>query len=479
MNLGQVYTKREVADLMVSLFDLPSKSHVLDPCFGGGVFINSLFDNTDFLINAIEIDSQSFSCFKNIDESRLTLSCSNFFEHTDSEYDGIIMNPPYVRQEEIDLMEDIGISKSKLRTTCSAFNVPQKSNLYVYFILHAINLLKKGGELVVIFPYAWKKSTIAPFLETVFDSLGFIQKDITVIGNPFEGIPLVDVCILKFVKGGKGDTEKMFFDTNTSCLKKDAQPDVKVEPTDYTVPLKSICIIKRGLTTFHNAMFINPPLILSDYFYPIVSSPKNIYGLTTKEAKTDNLLLFPKSDTLHEDAISYINLYTQQILKEKKPSTLYNKIFTEKYWFSIPKQNPADIIFPYIIRNQPRFILNNGEFVARDNFYLLYNNKHNLILIALLNNYYVYSQLELRGKNYGNGLLKIQKYDLDSIQVVDPIRIENRTRLLLASLSEKLLEKPDNSLIGQITKVLEPYYNNPNISEIYFRLKSNRLNYEC
>lgn len=479
MNLGQVYTKREVADLMVSLFDLPSKSRVLDPCFGGGVFINSLYDNTDFIIDAIEIDSHSFNSFKHKGGSRLNLYCSNFFNHTVAEYDGIIMNPPYVRQEEIDLMEGIGVSKSKLRARCAAFNIPQKSNLYVYFILYAITLLKEGGELVVIFPYSWKKSTIAPFLNIVFDSLGFIQKDITVAGNPFEGVPLVDVCILKFIKGRHGTTEKLLFDVNASCLTKDVPSDARIEPTEYTVPLKSICMIKRGLTTFHNSMFINPPATLSDYFCPIVSSPKSVPQMTTKEARTDNLLLLPKSDTLNGEAISYIELFRQQILKDRKPSTLCNKISTEKYWYSLAKQEPAEIIFPYIIRRQPCFILNDGQYIARDNFYLLYNKKYSMVLIALLNNYYVYSQLEVKGKNYGNGLLKIQKYDVDSIQVVDPSHLEEHTMSKLTSLAGKLIERQSDSIIEQITKELDPYYNNPNISEIYFNLKSERLKYEC
>lgn len=478
MNLGQVYTKREVADLMVGLLDLPSKSRVLDPCFGGGVFVNSLYDNTDFQIDAIEIDSNSFNSFEKEDKSRLKLSCSNFFDHNEHGYDGIIMNPPYVRQEEIDLMKDIGVSKSKLRSACSAFNVPQKSNLYVYFILHAITLLKTGGELVVIFPYAWKKSTIAPFLETVFSSLGYIQKDITVIGNPFDGVPLVDVCILKFVKGHTGETIKLSFDANTSSLKNETSPDINIEPTEFTVPLKSLCRIRRGLTTFHNAMFINPPLTLSDYFCPIVSSPKDITGLTTKEASTDNLLLLPNSDILQEEATTYIELYKRQILKDKRPSTLYNKILTEKYWYSLVCQKPADIIFPYIIRNQPCFILNDGRHVARDNFYLLYNAQNSVMLIALLNNYYVYSQLELKGKNYGNGLLKIQKYDVDSLQVVNPSCIDDNTKSLLVTLAERLLKKPSSDIIAQITKELEPYYNNHNISEIYFRLKGKRLKHE-
>ena len=470
MNLGQIYTKQNVAEFMVSLFDLPSKSHILDPCFGGGVFVNALYNLSDYSIDAIEIDPQSFCSLEDKDRYRLNLFCSNFFAHSFTGYDGIIMNPPYVRQEEIDLMKPLGISKDYLRTICSDYHVPSKSNLYVYFVLHSISLLKNGGELVVIFPNAWKNSTLAPFLNSVFNAKGYIQKDIAVKGNPFEGSPMVDVCILKFIKGKSGETKSYILDANSLTLEEMYASNQTPYSSEFTVPLKSVCKIKRGLT-----MFINAPASLSEYFTPIISSPKNIFGLTTKSAICDSLLLLPKSDRLSAVVKSYLTLYKNQILKEKKPSTLYQRICTEDFWYSLPIQNPGNIIFPYIIRHQPCFILNDGKFIARDNFYILYHSINDLLLIALLNNYYIYSQLESKGKTYGNGLLKIQKYDVDALEIVNPTIIDSDVSTYLISLAKSLLETPSNEIVTDITSALDPYYRTSNIAETYFQLKSKRL----
>lgn len=475
MNLGQVYTKKTVAEYMVSLFDLPSKSLVLDPCFGGGVFVNALYDNSDYSIDAIEIDSKSFCALRNKDRYRLNLFCSDFFSHTFSEYDGVIMNPPYVRQEEIDLMVPLGISKDYLRSICVDYNIPSKSNLYVYFILHAISLLKMGGQLVVIFPNSWKKSTIAPFLTSVFNTQGYIQKDITVKGNPFDGSPMVDVCILKFVKGRSGNTESYILDAESLRLEKLPTNNFDSCITEFTIPLNSVCKVKRGLTTFFNDMFVNAPNFLSEYFIPIISSPKDISGLSTKSAMCDNLLQLPNSENISKEAKSYLSLYKSQILRDKKPATLYKKICTDTFWYSLPKQTPGNIIFPYIIRHQPCFILNDGLYIARDNFYVLYYSMNNLLLIALLNNYYIYSQLEIKGKTYGNGLLKIQKYDVDALEIVNPNYIDSKTSDKLVSLAQNLLESPSNELIAKITSALEPFYFISNIEETYFKLKSERL----
>lgn len=78
MNLGQVYTRRCVADFMVGLLDIPAGSRVLDPCFGKGVFIESLCDKTGYAIDGIEIDTESFHSVRNTDTGRVTLLLKNF-----------------------------------------------------------------------------------------------------------------------------------------------------------------------------------------------------------------------------------------------------------------------------------------------------------------------------------------------------------------------------------------------------------------
>ena len=61
INLGQVFTPKIVADYMVDLFTIEEDSRVLDPCFGKGVFINSLLERTSFKIDGIELDERLFN----------------------------------------------------------------------------------------------------------------------------------------------------------------------------------------------------------------------------------------------------------------------------------------------------------------------------------------------------------------------------------------------------------------------------------
>lgn len=56
------------------------------------------------------------------------------------------MNPPYIRQEKIDDLEKLGITKNKLRKNKIYEQLPSTANMYMYFIFKALDLLKVDGE---------------------------------------------------------------------------------------------------------------------------------------------------------------------------------------------------------------------------------------------------------------------------------------------------------------------------------------------
>jgi predicted RNA methylase len=477
MNLGQVYTKSAIADFMVSLFSLPENSHVLDPCFGGGVFIKSLLTYTSFFVDAIEIDTKSFCLFENKNLYRnLNLFCGSFFDHKCGNYDGIIMNPPYVRQEEIDLMSSLGVSKASLRAACNDINIPSKANLYVYFILHAISQLKDGGEMIVIFPNSWQNSTVGDFIYASFSKAGYIQKFIKVNGNPFDGDPIVDVCIIKFIKSRKGETEYTSINAESANIEEFSEENAELHlDLSNLIRLDAVCVAKRGLTTFYNKLFVNPPISDTSYLQNIISSPKNLSGNSTKGAKLDSILIIPQNSNVSGELLDYLNYYKDKILSDKKPLTLYNRINQSKYWYCLTPQKTGDIIFPYIIRYSPSFIINDGDYMARDNFYILSSDINKYLLISLLNNYYIYSQLESTGKNYGNGILKIQKYDIDSLLLVNPNNIDENTKKILTTLGKQYISDANSNVLDQISSTLEKYYGKHNIKNFYTSKMTNRL----
>ena len=475
MNLGQVYTKPAVADFMVRLFTITGKARVLDPCFGRGVFVKSLLANTEFVVDGVEIDGASYAGFDNPDERRCRLMNCDFFDIEET-FDGIIMNPPYVRQEELDKLASLGVTKQKLQSACWMMNISTKANLYMYFILRAILLLREGGELIAIFPNSWTNTPVGRQFSEQMKLHGSITDFINVEGEAFEGSPMVDVCILKYVKGIRGKTNYQTMRiTQDDNLLIETVEQQKNEASDNLVRLRSVANIRRGITTGANKFFVNPPLFTQTHVVNILSSPKDFTGYTTKHCRQDKLLAIKSGDNLSEEEDTYLENSANVIVKECKPLTLKSLIDEGQPWYYITVPETAQIVFSYIVRNNLKFVLNEEKCNVRDNFYMISSRNDSLLLMALLNNYYVYKQLENLGKSYGKGLLKLQKYDIDEIKIPHPETIQEEDKGKLIQLTKELVKSSDECHIDAITNLLAPYYGYNSVKEQYIELKSKRL----
>lgn len=445
--LGTVYTKYIVADYMVSLFTLKKECSILDPCFGKGVFINALLKRGYHNISGCEFDINSFNFTKKIFGSYVKLFKGDFLFFDDNvKFDGIIMNPPYIRQEKID-----SDSSKKSKTLLLKQNIyrglSSKSNYYMYFIIKALNLLRSGGELIIICPNNWIKSvTGKTFLNNV-EKLGKIVKIISVYGEPFELNVLVDVDI--FVIKKTNQTEECVY-KNLYIYQDTVQETDKglcryINP--FSISFLNYAECRRGLTTGMNSMFINPsiPEDRLNRMPDIISSPKNIKGYNTKNSHRDKLFIFNENDKVSTDYVDYMG---KKILENKKPMSIYKKILKDPYtmeWSKLELLQPGSIIFSYIIRHNIKFIFNDCNYQVRDNFYIIYPIIDKYLLFSLLNNYFIYVQLEKLGKRYGNGLLKIQLYDLKKLKLPNIESLSTADKNELIALGHSLANGTDDS----------------------------------
>ena len=85
----------------------------------------------------------------------------------------------------------------------------------------------------------------------------------------------------------------------------------------------------------------------------------------------------------------------------------------------------------------------------------------------MLNSIFVFSQLETCGKSYGNGLLKIQKYDVDNIVIPNPSNISESDQQGLIKCAKSLIKTNDTKYVIEATKILSKYYHIDNIEDIY------------
>lgn len=479
IDLGQVFTKNCVAKYMVSLFNLPKQSSILDPCCGTGAFLDALLNDNYVKVTACEIDVNLFHKTKQ-KYHKYRIVNTDFLKYGNSnEYDGIIMNPPYIRHEKIDDLKSYGITKQIIRSNPIFAYLPSAANMYMYFILRAIDLLKKSGQLIVIFPSSWINTRIGSEFKKIILSKCGVEKQIYICGDVFEREAMVEVVILKLVKGEtRLNTDEEYLEFNGGLLHRPMLTDCGAF-NEFSYPFFKLATVRRGLTTGYNKMYINPGGLHNKNarcLKPIISSPKNIDGYTTLDARLD-FLFSPMENSLSNEEIDYLNFWKNKIIKDQKPKTLYEKINNNDKWYEIHEVCSEGILFSYFVRNDMKFIMNETGMLVRDNFYIIKPKINKWVMFALLNNYYTYYQLESRGKKYGAGLLKLQKYDIEDLYFPDYNSISYSDRNEMVVLSHALLKEADIAVIREITKLVSKYCSTSGeeIEEKYVAIKMNRF----
>ena len=205
--LGQFYTPRKVADLLVGFAVNPEEAAVLDPGCGSGTFVMRAydfirervpqthgallsrlwgFDISAFAteLAAINLFRQDMSAFDNFPR----VIPGNFFERFVGEeipfppakaggqdkitisipqFSAIVANPPYLRSQHQD---DLNPSYKKTLFTAAGkigIKAAAKSDLLAFFLFKSLEFLKPGGRLGFVVSGSWLTSDYGATLQSV------------------------------------------------------------------------------------------------------------------------------------------------------------------------------------------------------------------------------------------------------------------------------------------------------------------------
>ena len=230
--LGQFYTPRLVADLLVALTVDGDQPVVLDPGCGSGTFLMSVysylthtsalshkellstiwgFDISPFAteLAVINMYRQDMSEFENFPR----IVPGNFFDHKPSQsvefpaprfstktmkvsvpipyFDCIVGNPPYLRsQNQDDLNPDY---RNKLFGSAAQVGVQAsaKTDLFAFFIYHSMRFMKIGSRIGFVTPASWLTADYARSLQKVL--LDEIRLSVVLASMAETFFPQVDV----------------------------------------------------------------------------------------------------------------------------------------------------------------------------------------------------------------------------------------------------------------------------------------------
>lgn len=273
--LGQFYTPEYIVDFMINL--IQNEGVIVEPSCGPGAFLNKL---PEFAIG-IELDPTT---------AHPKAKIMDYFDFT-QKADTIIGNPPYVRYQDI-----LPETKVKLSN-----NFDNRSNLYLFFIEHSIDLLNDNGELIFIVPRDFIKTTSSLKLNTrLFKEGGFTFWKEFGDKKVFEDAA-PNVVIFRWVKGA-----------------------------NHTIPVS----IHNGYLTFSEENTEKKKVYLNTLFDILVGGASGANGVFIEKTGNIDLVVSDTKKTGNTKKAHYVNAPTEYLEKHKN-TLMARRIrsFNEKNWW--------------------------------------------------------------------------------------------------------------------------------------------------
>lgn len=404
------------------------------------------------------------------------------------ELDAIVTNPPYTRQEEMEYKDQIR-EEALTYSDGSKISLDARAGIYAYFFTHAAKFMKNHSMMGQITSDTWLDvgfgQDLKRFFIEHFKIHAIVWYDIRAFQSALVGTCITilekedskenrDRNIVKFARIKKSmpiekivsiiEDSKRGFENELLgiTLKKQSEIEPKAKwgpflraPAIYfklsmnekMARMAEISEVKRGYTTGANEFFyldkekIRLWGIEKRFLEPIVTSPKNIQiRLTTKEISEWLLTIHETKEELSSlNALKYIEHGEDVDVrirggKDKGENVKgYQNLSTLKardIWYSIPKREPAPLLFSCKIWERLVVAVNEAKVQADKAFYEIRpkNTKDINVLAGILNSTLTALFAELYGRFYGGGVLELEIYECKDLPVVNPEKLTSKER---------------------------------------------------
>lgn len=473
--LGAFYTDEQVASFLVWWAIRDRDERVLDPCFGGGVFLRSacqrilsLGGNPIFQIYGVEIDPGVHNRIAGMFRTEYSIPASNLIEAdffdickaTLPALDVIVGNPPFIRyhrftgqirEKALSLAAEQGVVLSRL---CSS---------WAPFLIHSVSMLKNGGRLAMVVPaelghanYAqpvveylarsFKTVTILTFRKRLFPDL---NEDTFLLLAEGRGAPsglilwrdLEDVESLSMMKsditslhlGAKSlpNTEdkamcSKFVTNYISAHARELYFNLKQASTVYR--LGDLARVGTGYVTGANEYFhlteelVRRYQIPAEYLKPAVRRGRDLRGLSyTQEDWLASKARGHASFLLYIEPETELPVTVQRYIRQGEYAGVHlaYKCRVRTPWYSVPQVYQPDAFLTYMSGHAPRVVTNAAGVVAP-------NTLHVIRLRQLINSWtlamswqtsLVKLSCEIEGHSMGGGLLKLEPGEAQAVLI--------------------------------------------------------------
>jgi len=461
---GKYYTPKKLALAMTDWAINKPYLRILDPAFGRGAFLEAAlntiekkgFKNSKKLYG-VEIDDNAKKYLSNflefgaqesnfIIEDFLSLRLHSSFG---DKFDLIMGNPPFVRHHQI---------SNKLKQVAVAamqdyeFKISTMSGYWVYFLLHSLSFLKKGGSLAMILPKAFISAEYSKEIRRIISNI-FEKASILVLnGRWFHEAEESVVMLLaeNYIRNTQKYEGNKKYRNEEELISKVGGfyiPDINKTINDdwnliseyipdeihkflqsslsnnLTLRLKDLVTIKIGVVTGANKFFIltkseSEKLRLDNkHLKPIITKSRLLKGLDflntdISQARKDNLkteLLITSHEekNLSKKIIEYINTGKLEGINNRY------KCRNRNPWHLVKDIYSPDAFLHYMSSSLPHIILNLTSSTCTNTIHRITWNKQftdlekKAITIASTTSL-AQIGFEMEGRSLGGGVLKLE-----------------------------------------------------------------------
>ncbi|HEX8846080.1 MAG TPA: N-6 DNA methylase [Pyrinomonadaceae bacterium] len=477
---GQFWTPDWVAEAMVAYAISGDSDSIFDPAVGAGAFFRAAkkIERERGLrldLHGTEVDPDALHQAERGELATGDLANVTITDFVLSppqgSYKAIVANPPYIRHHRLPLSVKSQLKIFSRQTI--GVSLDGRAGLHVYFLIRALRLLKEDGRLAFIMPADTCEGIFAPVLWKWITTNYRLEAVITFTpeASPFPNVdtnPLIFLirnsiseATFKWAQVRRAGTDQLkewmsegltgttnddlyicYRDISEGITTGLSRPPTRI--TDTGLVLADFASVLRGIATGANEFFfltrqraseLNIP---SEFLLPAIGRTRDISADQITPQLLEDLdkagrptLLFAPNGREIKSFTSSMREYLltgQEAGLNKRPL-----IAQRRPWYKMEKRRVPPILFAYLGRRNARFIRNFAGVIPLTGFLCVYPHKeeNNFIdkLWKVLRHPETVANLNLVGKSYGDGAIKVEPRALEKLPLPLSVVAEAELRI--------------------------------------------------
>ncbi|WP_293742425.1 N-6 DNA methylase [uncultured Pedobacter sp.] len=485
--LGAFYTPNLVTDALCTWAIENKEDILLEPSFGGCNFLTSSIEVLSSLgcknpydsIFGYDIDSEAFKILKDKGIPDNNFFLKDFLSAGTSEKrktaTTILGNPPYLPIQKLTEEYRVSVLRS---INFRDFKIDKKSSLWLYFIVHSLNFLKKDGKMAWIVPDSisftvygklflqelsrfFGKVTLLRIKERFFYESGTYEKTSILLCEKFDR-PAKGFEIFNYnnLSSALDDIRKnKFSNQNEHQLEK-----ILTSQKFDLVTLGQVFDIRIGIVLGATKLLIMKTAdaklspLFPDFVYPILSKGKHLQNISINP---ERLLEIKQASAylINGLKLEQVNpdLYIRTLAKLPK-EVLENETFKKRtHPFGYDDFKHPDAFLTYFAQKLPKLVENKSKLLNCTNsvhrLFLkpIYQHRKDIVKFIALQTWcnFLKEETETLAREYGNSILKYEPSDAAKIPAFIP-KNENETfKLELEKVFYQVQELIDQDMITE------------------------------